>query len=285
MKEKAKKALKRMLSVMAAAAMAFSAISFVPGGTAIAEAGQNQKVVKITPVNCRNVQKILPEPTKHYPPGQTSENFSYVFKITLAEASKLRITGLARYTFWNWNGMVKYKLTNSLMYADATFTETWSTAVYADHSWEERAENYCDKLFTLNKGTYYLLVSTDLAADWREQTFWDKTISDYPLGLWLSVNKTAYTKTPVLKTIKNSADGTAKMTYTKVPDAKGYQVQYSASRKFASAKLASAKKGGTVVKKLRKGRTYYFRVRAYRTISGKKYWGAWSNVKSIKIRK
>lgn len=285
MKEKTKKALKRMLSIMIMAAMAFSVISFVPGGTATAEAGQNQKAIKITPVNCRNVQKILPEPTKHYAPGQTGKDFSYVFKITLAEASRLRITGLARYTFWNGNGTMNYKLTNSLTYADATFTETWSTAVYADHSWEERAENYCDKLFTLNKGTYYLLVSTDLAADWREQTFWDKTISDYPLGLWLSVNKTAYTKTPVLKTIKNRADGTAKVTYTKVPNAKGYQAQYSASKKFSAAKSVTAKKNTAEVEKLRKGRTYYFRVRAYRTISGKKYWGAWSNVKSVKAMK
>lgn len=203
----------------------------------------------------------------------------------MAEASRLRITGLARYTFWNWNGTVDYKLTNSLAYADATFTETWSSDVYADHSWEERAGNYCDELFTLNKGTYYLFVSVDLAADWREKTFGDQTTSDYPLGLWLSVNKTAYTKTPVLRTVKSGADGTAKLTYTKVSNAKGYQVQYSASKGFASAKSVNAKKNAVVVKKLRKGRTYYFRARAYRTISGKKYWGAWSDVKSVKVRK
>ena len=36
---------------------------------------------------------------------------------------------------------------------------------------------------------------------------------------------------------------------------------------------------------LKKGKTYYFRVRAYKKENGKKYYGSWSNVKKITIKK
>ena len=37
--------------------------------------------------------------------------------------------------------------------------------------------------------------------------------------------------------------------------------------------------------KLLKGRTYYFRVRSYRKYRGKKYYSAWSPVKTLKVKK
>ena len=39
------------------------------------------------------------------------------------------------------------------------------------------------------------------------------------------------------------------------------------------------------IKKLKKKKTYYFRVRAYRLEGTKKVYGAWSNMKKIKIKK
>lgn len=202
MKVKLKKAVKKALAAITAAAMVFSVGSFMPDAAVTAEAAPKQKVVRITPTECKNVEKILPEATKHFGTDKSSRNYSYVFKITLPEASKLRITGLARYSFWAWGGKMNYKLTNSLAYETATFTETWETYVYSDHTWEQQLGNYCDKLFTLNKGTYYLFASTDLEPNWREETYSGATVNDYPSGFWLSVNKTAYTKTPALKSVK-----------------------------------------------------------------------------------
>ncbi|MCI9536790.1 MAG: hypothetical protein HFG35_00675, partial [Eubacterium sp.] len=48
-------------------------------------------------------------------------------------------------------------------------------------------------------------------------------------------------------------------------------------------KLVSKNKA--VIKKLKKKKTYYFRVRAYRLEGTKKVYGAWSNMKKIKIKK
>ena len=66
----------------------------------------------------------------------------------------------------------------------------------------------------------------------------------------------------------------------------GYQIQYSTSKKFKSAKLLYIKKTKTTkttVKKLKKGKKYYFRIRTYKVVNGKKYCSSWSKSKSVKI--
>ena len=76
----------------------------------------------------------------------------------------------------------------------------------------------------------------------------------------------------------------------KAYDAKsyGWQVQYSKKKKFKNAKIKNVKwnKKTIVLKKLRKKKTYYVRVRAW-AINGDNIirYGAWSSVKKCKIRK
>lgn len=167
-----KSSQKKQLGAITAAAMVFSVGSFMPDAAVTAEAAPKQKVVRITPIRMQKcLKRYSRRQSKHFGTDKSSRNYSYVFKITLPEASKLRITGLARYSFWAWGGKMNYKLTNSLAYETATFTETWETYVYSDHTWEQQLGNYCDKLFTLNKGTYYLFASTDLEPNWREETY------------------------------------------------------------------------------------------------------------------
>ncbi len=66
----------------------------------------------------------------------------------------------------------------------------------------------------------------------------------------------------------------------------GYQIAYSSSKKFAASKTKtiSVKTTGKTVKGLKKGRTYYVKVRAYKTVGGKKYYGAYSGVKKISVK-
>ena len=69
----------------------------------------------------------------------------------------------------------------------------------------------------------------------------------------------------------------------------GYQIQYSTSSKFASKnKTVTIKKNKTVtatISKLTKGKTYYVRIRTYKTVSGKNYYSGWSTVKKVKIKR
>ncbi len=90
-----------------------------------------------------------------------------------------------------------------------------------------------------------------------------------------------------IKTLKSSKKKYAKVTWKKVSGAEGYVIQYSGKSNFSGKKIMTIKKGTTLsktVKKLKSGKKYYFRVRAYKTIGGKKVYTGYSNKKSIKIR-
>lgn len=68
----------------------------------------------------------------------------------------------------------------------------------------------------------------------------------------------------------------------KVQGAKGYRIKYATNKKFKKAKTKMTKNVNVVIKKLRKGKKYYFKAQAYKLVKGKKRYGAWSNVKVSK---
>lgn len=84
---------------------------------------------------------------------------------------------------------------------------------------------------------------------------------------------------------KSCVSLTAKVTSTKKMS--GYQIQYSTSKSFGSSavtvKLSSGTSASKTVKALKSGKKYYVRARAYKTVSGKKYYPAWSSAKAVKI--
>ena len=82
--------------------------------------------------------------------------------------------------------------------------------------------------------------------------------------------KTVTVKKTALSSAKKS--GTSlKLKWKKVSGATGYEIQYSTSSKFKSAKKVTVKGAGKVtktIKGLTKGKTYYVRIRAYKTVNG-----------------
>ncbi len=87
--------------------------------------------------------------------------------------------------------------------------------------------------------------------------------------------------------IKKVKAGKRKMTITlgKVSDAKGYQIVYSANKKFKSAKKVRVTSTRAVIKKLKRKKTIYVKVRAYKKDSaGSKVYGKFSSVKRVKIK-
>ena len=68
----------------------------------------------------------------------------------------------------------------------------------------------------------------------------------------------------------------------------GYQLQYSTSSKFTSAKTVTITSNKTTSKKITKltaKKKYYVRVRTYKTVSGKKYYSSWSSAKAVTTKK
>ena len=65
----------------------------------------------------------------------------------------------------------------------------------------------------------------------------------------------------------------------------GYQIQYSLKKNFAGAKIKTTTKTSQKISGLKKGKKYYFRVRAVVKANGNVYYSGWSNKKSVKVKK
>ena len=68
----------------------------------------------------------------------------------------------------------------------------------------------------------------------------------------------------------------------------GFQVRYATTKKFKSGTyktvtLTSKSATSKALTKLKAGKTYYVKVRAYKTVDGKKIYSSWSKVKSAKV--
>ena len=90
-----------------------------------------------------------------------------------------------------------------------------------------------------------------------------------------------------LTSAKNSKSKQILLKYKKVSDAKGYEISYSTDKKFKKAvtKKNTAKTSYTI-SKLKKGKIYYVRIRAYKMDStGKKVYGKYSSMKKVKVSK
>ncbi len=150
---------------------------------------------------------------------------------------------------------------------------TTTIAVTADAARVERASQLMDNLNkTLSKANE---PSTTKASSTSTTKAASKSKSKKP-------KKTSISK------IKAQKKG-FKVTWKKVSNAKGYQVKYSTSKKFTkkTSKTATVKKATTTsktVKDLKKKKTYYVKVRSYKTVNGKKVYSDWSKVKKVKTK-
>ncbi|MCD7838165.1 MAG: S8 family serine peptidase [Clostridiales bacterium] len=101
------------------------------------------------------------------------------------------------------------------------------------------------------------------------------------------VGKTTVRLTGVsISSLKNSSSKKITVKWGKNTKATGYLIQYSTSSSFSSYKTVTVSSYKTVCKtisSLTKGKKYYVRVRAYKTVSGTKYYSAWSSTKNVKI--
>ena len=101
---------------------------------------------------------------------------------------------------------------------------------------------------------------------------------------WIKVNKPSKVKAPSLKSQKS---GHIVVSFKKITGADGYEIAYSANKKFpsSSAKKIVSDSAKKTLGKLKSGKKYYVRVRAYKTDStGKKVYGVYSEVRSIKVK-
>lgn len=97
--------------------------------------------------------------------------------------------------------------------------------------------------------------------------------------------------TSIAKSNLNSAKSTSKKkikaSWSKVGGASGYQVMWSTYKNFSKnykTKSVTSKYLSKTVTAAQSKKTYYVRVRAYKTVSGKKVYSPWSNTKKVKTK-
>lgn len=90
-----------------------------------------------------------------------------------------------------------------------------------------------------------------------------------------------------LSSVKKSSSGTMAVKWKKNKHAGGYQLQYAQNRGFTIGKktytISGAKNCSRKISRLAGRKSYYLRIRAYKKVSGKNYYSAWSAVKRARL--
>ena len=97
----------------------------------------------------------------------------------------------------------------------------------------------------------------------------------------------AATTKPPTPTVKLTSPSTKKikLTWTNISSrTTGYNIYMATSKNGTYKNIGSTSKKSFTKGSLKKGKTYYFKVRAYRTIDGKKVYSSYSSIKSIKCK-
>ena len=147
---------------------------------------------------------------------------------------------------------------------------------------------YYGKKITLKnpsrKGYTFAGWYTDAKFKKKIKTIESSAKCDYTLyAKWTKVNVAKVSITSA----KNSKSKQILLKYKKISGIKGYEISYSTDKKFKKAVTRkNTTKTSYTISKLKKGKTYYVRIRAYKVDStGKKVYGKYTSVKKVKVSK
>lgn len=167
-----------------------------------------------------------------------------------------------------------YKLQRKTGSGSYKTIKTWGEGELDD---PEFGDTYTDPSVTPGTTYTYRLLTTVQVQDANREL---KSYTNTSSALTLKVTGS----TPSV-TVKSSKTRTATVTWKAVSGASGYDVYYGTSKAKVTSTVKKGTKALTVTKtKLTKNKTYYFRVRAYKVINGKKVYTAYSSVKSVKVK-
>ena len=100
----------------------------------------------------------------------------------------------------------------------------------------------------------------------------------------IDTNKTSMERA-IIKKAKKSGKKAINVTIKKVKEADGYQLVYSTKKSFKGSKKVTFTGTKKTIKNLKKGKTYYIKVRAYKIGKDeKKVYGKYSNIKKVLLK-
>ena len=144
------------------------------------------------------------------------------------------------------------------------------------------------KIATIKSGSTVTYTDTKTNTNGTKYTF--KIIPTASTGNGAAKSLTTYrVARPAISSVNNTAAGKITVKWGKNAKGTGYQIHYCTDKTFntgnKSANINSASTVSKVIGSLTKGKTYYVRIRTYKTVGSTKYFSGWSTVKSIKISK
>ncbi|MBQ2758767.1 MAG: fibronectin type III domain-containing protein, partial [Clostridia bacterium] len=110
------------------------------------------------------------------------------------------------------------------------------------------------------------------------------------IGNYTGTKTLTFKINPPKTTVASLKAGTKSITVNltkKTTQVTGYQIQYSTNKDFTNAKtktLTSSSTVKTTLTGLTAGKTYYVRVRTYKTVNNVKYYSGWSQYKYVKTK-
>lgn len=179
------------------------------------------------------------------------------------------------------NLSVKSKTTSS---ADLSWSGTYNATGYIVYRSTKKTSgfkevgkttttSFTDKGLTKGKTYYYKLKS------YAGST---QVTSDFSAVKSVKITSPA----PATITAKKAAAGSAKITWGKSMGASGYEVYMASSKTGKFTKIKTVTKATTLSatkSELTKGKTYYFKVRSYVTVSGKKVYSDFTKAVGVKV--
>lgn len=133
-----------------------------------------------------------------------------------------------------------------------------------------KTNSYKDKGIEIGKTYYYKVVAnySDSSLDSEKSSAVQIKIPKMP------------TKVTATKKSKTSF----KVSYKSVSGIYGYEIEYATNKKFENSIIKDTKKTSRTIDGLKKNKTYYVRVRAYKIINGQKIYSSYTGVQKVVLK-
>lgn len=161
------------------------------------------------------------------------------------------------------------------------WSETADFKTYKQQDYGKNAKNGTVSGLNINKGYYIRVVPYNyLSVNNRQKLY--KYVPSSAQYIAPIINKVNVKATSIKKLSKGKKS--FKAVWKSIGGVNGYQLQYSTKKNMKGAKSVNVNGAKTTIKKLKKNKKYYVRVRAYKVVNGKKYYSNWSKIKSVKTK-
>ena len=144
---------------------------------------------------------------------------------------------------------------------------------------------------TVKLGNKTLKKNVDYTISYKNNTKIGKaTVTVTGKGIYKDSAKTTFAINPKKVSSLKVKAGKKQMTvsFKKDKSAGGYEILYATSKNFKKGKktikIKSYKTAKKVIKKLKSKKTYYVKVRSFKKVGGKTYYGAYTTVKKVKVK-